>query len=244
MPPEVRNKIYRESLVSQSTLPQDLTDYDSTATLSQPALTLVNRQVRAEALPIYYGENIILQMCVTTLWGNRTCFSRKIVDAFTGVPSSLPGSSSMGYITNLHLELWYNVLKSPIQMEVQMRSGELIAGATTSWPEWRNTVRVGTTDLDWTDADAVRVACNKAADDLLAELDDDEYRSTLAPVKGLAHEKALNAVCVLASACPQLTRSVFIKDCTKVDWDDEFNDDEEYENYVDWDDEDFDESDF
>ncbi|KAK2609420.1 hypothetical protein N8I77_002917 [Diaporthe amygdali] len=242
MPPEVRNKIYRESLVSQSTLPQDLDDYDSTATLSQPALTLANRQVRAEALPVYYGENIILQKYVTNLSKNWTCFAREIIDAFTGVPSSLPGSSSLGHITNLYLEL--SLSEFIFQMEVQMSSGELIADTTTSWPEWRNMVRVGTADLDWTDADAVRAACNQATVDLVANLDDELYRIFMVPMNGTVHQNTLNAVCVLASACPHLTRSVFIKDCTEVDWDDEFDDDGDYEEFNDWWNEDSDESDF
>lgn len=50
LPAEIRNKIYRRSLVKKRWP-------DRIKGLIQPPLTLVNRQIRSEALPVYYGSN-------------------------------------------------------------------------------------------------------------------------------------------------------------------------------------------
>ncbi|KAJ0116597.1 hypothetical protein J7T55_009747 [Diaporthe amygdali] len=50
LPAEMRNKIYRYSLV-QSKLSGSICGF------VQPPLTRTNKQIRSEALPIYYGEN-------------------------------------------------------------------------------------------------------------------------------------------------------------------------------------------
>lgn len=57
MPAEIRNKIYRLALFDSS-------DGRWFTSLTPPALTLVNRQIFAEALPIYYaGNNFYLLLC-------------------------------------------------------------------------------------------------------------------------------------------------------------------------------------
>lgn len=50
LPAEIRNKIYRYALVEDSSA-------DRIKGLAQPPLTRTNKQIRSEALPIYYGQN-------------------------------------------------------------------------------------------------------------------------------------------------------------------------------------------
>lgn len=49
LPPEIRNKIYRFSLVDNDLI-----------SLAQPALTRVSRVIRFECLPVFYGNNAFL----------------------------------------------------------------------------------------------------------------------------------------------------------------------------------------
>lgn len=53
LPAEIRNKIYRYLLVEDPSTGR-------IRSLAQPPLTRTNKQVRSEALPIYYGENKFL----------------------------------------------------------------------------------------------------------------------------------------------------------------------------------------
>lgn len=59
LPAEIRNKIYRLVLVDVLVLQRVI------PSLAPPPLTLVNKQLFAEALPIYYAENIFYLL----LWG-------------------------------------------------------------------------------------------------------------------------------------------------------------------------------
>jgi len=54
LPAELRNQIYREALVTDMPLSIDAQQPTS---IVEPALMRINRQVRRETLPIYYGEN-------------------------------------------------------------------------------------------------------------------------------------------------------------------------------------------
>ncbi|KAL1847799.1 hypothetical protein Daus18300_013841 [Diaporthe australafricana] len=54
VPAEIRNKIYRHALVQAE---RGQRPGDRICGLSQPALTRANKQIRSEALPIYYGQN-------------------------------------------------------------------------------------------------------------------------------------------------------------------------------------------
>jgi len=54
LPAELREHIYRYTIVSDSPI---VTDPHDTATIKQPNLLLTCRQIRSETLPIYYREN-------------------------------------------------------------------------------------------------------------------------------------------------------------------------------------------
>ena len=55
LPAELRNRIYRLALINDKPL-----NITSKKTNQEPALLATNRQIRAEALKIYYAENIFL----------------------------------------------------------------------------------------------------------------------------------------------------------------------------------------
>lgn len=199
-------------------------------TLFQPALTLVNRQVRAEALPIYYGENTLTHKVYTHSAEQWTGSVRKMITSFIGDTGSLPGPSSLRHLNNLNLMLKADQLIPPVQIKIEMMSYALSPEERideykdemkdpelwSRWDEIRKRVRIGTTELNWTDHEAVRVAFNKATCRLggnLAEMEvflDFELSSTTSD-----YRSALDVVRMLASACPRLTKSVFVRDCTE-----------------------------
>lgn len=55
LPAELRSRIYRFAVVRDE--PYDLTEKDARARLFDPALALVNKRIRAEVIPIFYGNN-------------------------------------------------------------------------------------------------------------------------------------------------------------------------------------------
>lgn len=64
LPAEIRNKIYRYSLVEDPSA-------DRIRGLVQPPLTRTNNQIRSEALPIYYGENRFYLIIPASMHNNR-----------------------------------------------------------------------------------------------------------------------------------------------------------------------------
>lgn len=90
-------------------------------------------------------------------------------------------------------------------------------------------LRIRSTELNWRDHEAVRAACKQAAYRLggnLAEMEvflDFELSSTTTDYRCV-----LDVVCMLASACPHLTKYVLIRDCTEpersVPWREELSD--------------------
>lgn len=177
----------------------------------------MNRQLRAEALPIYYRENIInfdLKADTPQKWVDT---AREIIDAFGGSSSGFPGSSNFRYITYLHLEFHTDVryllaaklisADSPLEMNVDGDWRDLPAYPT-------HDVRVGRPGMDWRDDTAVRVACSVAAEILYGEVRRDvvSLLNVESALTRLIQRSALAGICVFAAACPRLTGSVFIAD--------------------------------
>ena len=63
LPPELRDEIYSYLMLKQKTtitmLPH-YTSFQSPVSAAQPALCCVNKQIRAETLPIFYSSNLFL----------------------------------------------------------------------------------------------------------------------------------------------------------------------------------------
>lgn len=210
LPPEIRNKIYYDALITR-------TQAHWYSSAVQPALTRVNRQLRAEALPIYYRENIInfdIQADTPQKWVDT---AREIIDAFGGSSSGFPDSSNFRYITHLHLEFHTDVryllgaklisADSPPEENVDEDWRDLPAYPT-------HDVRVGRPGMDWRDGTAVRVACSVAAEILYGEVRHDvmDLLNEESDLTRLIQRSALAGICVFTAACPHLTESVFIAD--------------------------------
>lgn len=208
LPGEVRNAIYHD-LISWH-----VDVRGERLLLDQPAITRVNRQTRGEALPLYYGERVglLVKRSSSCEWVEAV---QKITDAFTGGPKGLPGfSSTLRHVAGLELGF---VTQDP----ALYIAGELTSGPETLMDEESDfeTVTVGSPDMDWTDAAAVRAACFEAAiqlnHNLIDRLFDDPDRDNINIIAASDRDDqraALDAMCVVASACPRLTRSVCICD--------------------------------
>ncbi|POS78334.1 hypothetical protein DHEL01_v203264 [Diaporthe helianthi] len=99
LPAEIRNKIYQYSLVerpSRAAL--------RIKGLAQPPLTRTNRQVRSEALPIYYGNNrfeiIIPDKQPMNKYDGWADFIR-MFRVFKAGRSAGPGTGSLQYLRNI-----------------------------------------------------------------------------------------------------------------------------------------------
>lgn len=108
MPGEIRNRIYRFVLV-QNPGPRGCEHFISS--LAPPALTLVNKQTFAEALPIFYAENTFYLL----LWARRkglrdqdpTDFHRftRMVEYFGRPRTCTKDKNPMRYIKNIIVQI-------------------------------------------------------------------------------------------------------------------------------------------
>jgi hypothetical protein len=204
--------------------------------LFQPVLTIVSKQVRAETLPIYYGENTFFLAVHTYSTKRWTESVRKTISSFVGGSDNSPESSSLRYLKKLNLLLHADKQRiPPVQIKIEMTSDALSQGTGYAghdeydpdedeldelFPrldQLRRRVRIGSPDMDWTDHEAVRAACDGTAGRLgailtgMERLMDFEMSSTT-----LDYQFALDVVRMLAAACPHLTKTVFIRDDTKA----------------------------
>lgn len=58
LPAEVRNRIFRYAVVRDE--PYDLSTKESRAEVVGPALSLVNKSIRREVIPVFYGRNLFV----------------------------------------------------------------------------------------------------------------------------------------------------------------------------------------
>ncbi|KAL1850657.1 hypothetical protein Daus18300_012868 [Diaporthe australafricana] len=191
LPAEIRNAIYCTLVNSH------VECFENGRLRHQPAITRVNRQLRAEALPLYY-RSISVLLVQTEYSRDWVPFVQRVVDAF----NSGPGSSTLQYLEGLQLD--FLARRSPgVHLEVDM---VIDPDDLTICDR----VRVGSPVLDWTDAAAVRAACDEAAigleDDLSERLLATEEDVELVPSSTMNDRRAaLDTLCIFASACPQLT---------------------------------------
>lgn len=195
----------------------------------QPAITRVNRQLRAEALPVYYSRPVTLCLGLRPFWSWAESIER-LVDAFS-VKAGLPGSSTLRHITGLQLNLEsLDVFGMHIAIDMMSDPQEMMQ--RFPYNDIHERVVVGSPGMDWTDATAVRAACHEAATRLenisiktratieainSEAREIDEFAGRYELTSNMAHQRAaLDAMCAYASACPHLTRGVCIVDMS--DW--------------------------
>lgn len=195
-----------------------------------PAITRVNTQLRAEALPVYLSKGVVLRFepYDAEKWGQcMDAIIRARAIAFAAM-----SSSTLRHTTSL--ELWFEVWEQPgLKIRVEMSNDpKNMSPPRPADGEGGESVVIGTPDLDWTNAQAVRAACNKAARQLRKEWrekkdelvqknrrrqEEDGWPLHVGYVPGstLAHQRtAIDAICRLAKAYPHLARAVRIMDCS------------------------------
>lgn len=204
--------------------------------LRQPALTHVSRQLRAEALPIYYGERIITHnlKIFSESWIDCVKSVEGMVDAFTGGPNSVPGPGTLQHVSRLQLDLDLQDSRVRIRLILSDSLEPDTSLLDDVGPNLGDLVRVGHLGLDWADATAVQAACEdpfvELVNQLIAKLHappaTPDCDSPLSHLNILSQFYALRALRVLASACPRLTCSVFVCDMTLGEETKDFDEDE------------------
>lgn len=190
----------------------------------QPAITRVSRQLRTEALPLYYERPKTLRIHTNTPeeWAQSV---EGVIHAFTG-KSGRQGNSTLRHVTALSLELFVEDIPF-LWMDVAMMSDpeDMTAAVGGVGPQG---VMVGIPDMDWADAKAVRAAGknaetrpNKLQKEAFVSLKREverhrrrfpEYMGFTLPSRPADYMAVVDVMCVVASACPHLTRAVSIAD--------------------------------
>ncbi|KAK7702636.1 hypothetical protein SLS64_009599 [Diaporthe eres] len=116
LPAEIRNKIYRLAIVTTRPYGND----NLVSSLVPPALTLVNKQIFAEALPIYYAENSFYLL----LWAkdedlsdqDPALFHRfaQMTEYFGRRTTSLTDESHLRYIRNIVVQVRISTHLDPL----------------------------------------------------------------------------------------------------------------------------------
>ncbi|ROV92232.1 hypothetical protein VPNG_09655 [Cytospora leucostoma] len=147
LPVELRNKIYRVYLDDDDDDLYGLYELRK----PRPALLHVNKQLRAETLPIYFGGG---PWCLSIAgiddhpedWGAFI----KMKEGFTTGPTGQPGASSLSYITRLQVTYdYYHGCPVGFQMDNN--------GSFDDYDEDYADLQCSH-DLDWTDMGAVQDA--------------------------------------------------------------------------------------
>lgn len=166
-------------------------------TLQQPALCRVNKQTRAEALPIFYGENeFIISLPKTMMaplridtWAD---FS-KMLDVFAQGGCSGVGTSSLQHLTHLIVN-YSDQVNENYPAFLLVFSG----GYNLTAEECLNVQgRIGDDDLDWEDEAAIEKAFDRT---LRANCRKYKELKAQWPTQGV-----VDAICKVAKECPQAT---------------------------------------
>lgn len=209
LPAEIRTTIYHELIRWHRG------QYETSELEEQPAITRVNRQLRAEVLPLFYDYTLI-HLIQTKSSRDWVPYIQRMVDAFNGGADGQPGSSNLrlSYAIELDFTTPYG---THIEVELYTKP-ELMAPRAPDDPDKRGTV--GGPGLDWTDAAAARAACDEAAtllsEGLRARPFTDDLDLVLVQTSDESdHKAALDCVRIMALACPHLT-SVSICDSSRA----------------------------
>ncbi|KAG8156520.1 hypothetical protein KVR01_013624 [Diaporthe batatas] len=216
LPGEIRNEIYWEVLGWD-------VDRRGSRLGDQPAITRVNRQVRTEALRIYYNYSAFeVRTSNSEEW---VPFVQRVLYAFNGGPRGLPGGSesTLQLLGALQVDFLTDDGEPQVRIEVELEHSP--ENAMEIDPEYDcEAVVVGSPDLDWTDAAAAQAACDEAARKLANDItrrttpvDDEEDLELFAASTPADHRAALDATRLLALACPFLRPSVCICDASEVE---------------------------
>lgn len=203
LPAEIRNTIYHELLTWHHS------EHGDNRLLEQPAITRVNRKLRAEALPLYYATSIVLRVKAESPQGWIQTIQR-VGDAFTGGPVASPGSSTMRLLGGIHLDFFMTQDGYHVEFDL-VADPDNLKGPATGHP--RGKITYGSTSLNWADATALRAACDEA----VVRLDHNLMRGLVGPERSrgrscppdmFGQRAALDALCAFASACPHLTHAL------------------------------------
>lgn len=204
LPAEIRNTIYLDLIRWHHD------EHDTSQLEEQPAITRVCRQLRAEALPLWPGA--MVNLIKTRSSRDWVPYIQRFVDAFTGGADGLPGSSTLRLLEHVELDFM-----TPFGIHIEVDLVTDPEDTTVFDPVDRDKrVIVGSPGLDWTDAEAVRAACDEAACELADNLRGRPLRDDLGLVLVQTsdvrdHKAVLDCVRMFTLACPQLT-SVCIYD--------------------------------
>lgn len=203
LPAEIRNMIYKEILIqpgcgcarSHPTRPLPL------CTLAQPPLTRVNRQIREECLPVYYGSNtfsVFVRPRKVYRNGVTERALARFFDSFSLSRNAVPRESGLRLIRNIKLSWWprgfiesFTHTLTEIQVSFGVRN------------EWRSGTRLVVDD--WSNKKAVE----NAAFDAVRE----SLRSSRALGNGITcNERVLkplvDTIWLCGTNCPQAVRYV------------------------------------
>ncbi|KAI3400380.1 hypothetical protein diail_3397 [Diaporthe ilicicola] len=195
LPAEIRNDVYRYALVAK-----DGRGKSSILDLVQPPLACTNKQIRSEALDIYYGKNIFL-LDIPRLLGETGLKEWTDFISMPGMFQAGGAAGSMQRIQTIILRLSY---------ECPTDCGDLHVWLTfTALPEFhrlhRRNDRSITGDFAWDDRDAVYECIELGI--------------------GMAHSAMIGPDCLdrfvttivaVAKACPGVTKYAAIRHGTHI----------------------------
>lgn len=203
LPAEIRNMIYKEILIqpgcgcarTHPTRPLPL------CTLAQPPLTRVNRQIREECLPVYYGSNtfsVFVRPRKVYREGVTERALARFFDSFSLSRNAVPRESGLRLIRNIKLSWWprgfiesFTHGLTEIQVSFGVRN------------EWRRGTRLVVDD--WSNKHTIENAVFDAVRESL--------RSSRASRNGITfNERALrpfvDTIWLCGTNCPQAARYV------------------------------------
>jgi hypothetical protein len=154
LPPELRVEVYRLALVKQGA------EYERLKyTLRPPPLAQVCKQVRAEVLPVYYGENAFhIDMDIDVIGYEEDMYPFREDDdsqlnKFLDMCSTIVSTGCLQFITNLEVNYSEPVFED---MSNYLLGLEFTRDSDNSTPRGR----IGDDNLDWDDSEAVTEAFN------------------------------------------------------------------------------------
>lgn len=211
LPPELRNEVYAMAIADMP-LAQDLDHPVGEFNLCQPALARVNRQLRSEVLPMWYGARRSFGICIHPRWHSEADQAwQGFVDRFQAHAAGADGSHHLSCIRRLQVELWHpafgpGLLRKTSRFFFDRRNGVYIhfGPLATSFPD-RAGVRVDITD--WTDRHTVRARIRAS----IVETRHEQYIDRLCRFFGtFPFERLVDLVMMVAAECKEAARFVHI----------------------------------
>lgn len=196
LPAELRNKIYRYSVV------EDQSGY-RIRSLMQPPLTCVSRQIRLETLPMYYGQNrFLLSITHKTAKRYRKAWPDfiRMFRAFEAGRTGGRGTGSLQFIRDLKCEIIPTSADSFRRVEVCFMDFEgphMVFDHASCRNRWnRNVVFSRTGAQNWQDLLSVHRFVGKYLKDVLGVTD------------GRCVWHLLSTVVMVAKECPGATKEI------------------------------------